>query len=334
MVCDAKFPPNVNRPTKSRTSSKLGTEVLEIIIPGPSRFRPGYGFLLAAAALVLFLLSAAGAEEKRVVTLKQLHNSWERLADDSTGTDSSALTAATPDSATAGESGKKLLLLTGDSMIDCLAWTIEPYCARLGYDFKRAPFIASTTGIWAKNRYMARLIKKHRPFFIIICLGSNEYYLDPEAIRNRAGFVKEIIDEAGAIPLLWIGPPDLDAVKALDSVVGGIIGERRYFPSSDLVLDRQGDNHHPSIRAAAAWADTVCRWVQFTSEYKQRLLPPSVQAGSVYARKNYAEIARARMAAVRDSILKARVDSLARAVEIPEERFWQLRTVPYRGQGL
>jgi hypothetical protein len=302
--------------------------------------RTGFLFLSIVVASSIQSPLMAGAKH---TTLKQIYRQWERLTQDSSRTDTAAQTALEDTiAATGAQKGdgatdsahKKVLLLTGDSMIDCLGWTISPIGAQLGYDVRIASFIATTTSIWAKRQYMTRLIKKHHPSFIIFCLGSNEYYLEPGTVRNRAGYVKTIVAEADSIsvPMVWIGPPDLETVKELDRVIGGVIGSGRYFPSSDLVLDRQRDNRHPSIRASAVWSDTVCRWIQNSSDYKLRLLPAKAAAGSIYVRKNYAAVAQVRIDAMRDSLAKARADSLAFAKGLHSLPFWQLqRALLYHG---
>jgi hypothetical protein len=289
-----------------------------------------YQTIIIVAGLILSLLSpAAAGEKKREVSLKQLHRHWEQIAGDTAGIDSAARSPAPVESA--NDTGAKVVLLTGDSMIDCLAWTIEPWCQRHGYTVARASFIASTTENWAKNRYLARLLKKHHPSFVMICLGSNEYYFAAGNIRNRSPFVKEIVDEAGALPLIWIGPPNLDSVKELNAVVASVIGADRYFSSSELVLDRQLDNRHPSIPAAAVWADTVCRWIQFTSRYQLPIMPRPTNEGSVYLRNNYPEIARARTAALHEALRRAKIDSLASAIEEDDRRFWEPADLIYPG---
>ena len=234
--------------------------------------------------IFLCLAFGAGAGTGPAVTFKQLYDEWERLAGDSAVSDSALkeamndtlLSAPHPDSGRADSADtttRKLLLLIGDSMADCLSWTLTKYCVLLGYDLKTVCFVASTTDKWDNHRFMARLVKKHKPDFVMLCLGSNEFFLHPKKIRGRAPYIKDIIDQADTVPLVWIGPPLLGETRTFDTVISDIIGPDRYFPSSGLVLDRQADNRHPSIRASWIWADTVARWIEHSSRYLLAMVP-------------------------------------------------------------
>jgi hypothetical protein len=259
-----------------------------------------------------------------VLTFKQLHKQWEELAGDSArrgqcppvhpskkGQLPLSATSPVDKTSTADSSKKKILLLTGDSMISCLSWGFQKYAPSLGYEMEVVPFICSTTEYWAKNRFLSRLIKKYHPFFIIMCLGSNEFFLSPGVINKRAEFITSILGENDSIPLVWIGPPNLDETKALDTVIRAKIGNGRYFCTSDLVLDRQQDNRHPSVNASAAWSDSVGRWIQYTSDYRIAMVPPGSLPASYYIRNNYAATAQARIKAMADSAARAKADSLA-----------------------
>jgi len=84
-----------------------------------------------------------------VLTYKQLHEQWEQLVGDTAKSDSESTAnplkkdsllsnRADPSDKTskADSSKRKVLLLTGDSMIGCLSWYLERNCSLLGYEMQ------------------------------------------------------------------------------------------------------------------------------------------------------------------------------------------------------
>ena len=206
---------------------------------------------------------------------------------------------------TASRKKGSLILITGDSMADCLTFAFSRYCKRCGHAVKVVSFISTSTEQWATHKYVSRLIAKYHPALVILCLGGNEYYLPKRAIRGHAPHIKSIIEQADSVPLIWVGPPNLQVTKELDTVVTKAIGKDRYFPSSNLVLDKKSDGQHPSWQASIVWADTIARWIQLSSTYHWKVLPEKTPAKSMYVYMHYAAVAQARSKALCNTLGKA-----------------------------
>lgn len=153
------------------------------------------------------------------------------------------------------------ILLVGDDLVEGLAPRLYSYARSNGHDMHTTIWMGSTTKTWGHTTELPKLIKKVKPTFIIVCLGTNDLNHDDVSLRNPA--VKEIVKEIGDIPFVWIGPISLKTIDHDPGMVDMIrqnVSENRFFDSFNMHLARQ-DEMRPTMEAAARWADTIALWM-------------------------------------------------------------------------
>lgn len=170
--------------------------------------------------------------------------------------------------------GKNILFI-GDSMLEGLAPRLGAYCETNGHRLHTVIWYSSTTQVWGESKKLARYIRKFRPDYIFICLGSNELFVK-NIKQLRRGFVEEIVSEVGDIPYVWIGPPNWKPDTGINSLLQAVVPKGNFYLSytSTQHYDRSKDGAHPTRRSAAAWMDRVCHWIEHQGNYPIRLHSP------------------------------------------------------------
>lgn len=154
------------------------------------------------------------------------------------------------------------ILIFGDSTLDGVSRRFADYAHQNGYTIYSSVWYGATLKNWAYTTELPKLIKKVKPTFIIISLGTND--LGYHDISARGEAVREIMREIGDIPFIWIGPISLKAVAKDPGIVNVIrenVGADRFYDSYHLKLQRLGDGIHPTLEASAHWIDGVARWM-------------------------------------------------------------------------
>jgi lysophospholipase L1-like esterase len=148
------------------------------------------------------------------------------------------------------------VLMFGDSMVQSgLGFHLEKYVVARGGKFIPATKANATTLTWATGRELQDLLDRVRPDVVIIALASNELFVPNPRARVRD--VKKIVERIGARPCVWIGPAPWLPEKGILGVVRESSTPCRYFESSGLVMERQPDGIHPTLRGGKTWAEAV-----------------------------------------------------------------------------
>lgn len=151
------------------------------------------------------------------------------------------------------------ILLFGDSMCEGLTRRLDDYAGENGDSLSTFVWYSSSTELYAKTNVIETLIKRKRPQFIIIALGSNELFV--RDLEQRDQNIKAIIGKLGDTPYVWIGPPNWKKDTGIDSLILANVGKERYFDSSHLKLVRGKDHVHPTFTAAGQWMDLIAQWL-------------------------------------------------------------------------
>jgi hypothetical protein len=152
------------------------------------------------------------------------------------------------------------LLFIGDSMIEGLLRRFNDYCKENNYSLQGVIWYGSTSKEWGSCDTLSYFIEKYDPTCVFICLGANELFIR-DIKETRSDYVKHIISQAGDREFFWIGPPNWKPDTGINDLIHDHAGNAKFFPSKDLHFDRISDGAHPTMRSAAAWADTIVSWI-------------------------------------------------------------------------
>lgn len=162
------------------------------------------------------------------------------------------------------EATVKKVLFIGDSMTGWLAERFNAYGARNGFEVATVVWDGSTIGKWGSSPRVAQIVKSQKPDAVLVCLGMNEL-LERNPEKRLGAPLQKLLDSAGDVPVIWIGPPSWPGKPggdALNDFLAEKLGDS-YFRSSDLDIQRQGkSNPHPTRAGAVKWMDAVAAWLQ------------------------------------------------------------------------
>lgn len=150
-------------------------------------------------------------------------------------------------------------LFIGDSMVENLA---RQYAAMLPEATDSAFAViwyGSTTRQWAETATLDYYIRKHKPTFVFVCLGSNELFVN-NALQRKP-YIEKIKSKIGSMPYIWIGPPDWKGDTGINDAIKQTVGDGCFYDSRQLTLERGSDNIHPTDKGAAVWADSIASWM-------------------------------------------------------------------------
>lgn len=156
------------------------------------------------------------------------------------------------------------VLVFGDSMTHHLAMSIAKYGTKNSYKVTGVTWESSSIPGWANSGKIKEYIRLSSPDFIIISLGSNEMEL--KHFERRLPDVKKIVEQIDSIPFIWVGPPlwkeDKGVYKMLEK---GVQKDQLFKIGTDFEIPRGGDHVHPTRKGADVWADTLMRWIKYSS---------------------------------------------------------------------
>lgn len=159
----------------------------------------------------------------------------------------------------ATDSLPKNILLFGDSMTMNIALRLAKYAKQNGHQMHAINWDSSNTKIWAETDTLSYYLRKLKPDFIFISLGSNEvYFKDP---YKRHPYVKQILTTIGDLPYVWIGPPCWDNRTAINDMLEATCRPGTFFRSAGMEFKRKKDKIHPTREASALWVDSIMRWM-------------------------------------------------------------------------
>ncbi|MBR1593847.1 MAG: SGNH/GDSL hydrolase family protein [Alloprevotella sp.] len=208
--------------------------------------------MLAAACLLAYALSP-GTIGLGGVTLKKL--SLPIAAD----TTASETEGAAADTIAALDEAPQRILFVGDSMLEGLSRRFGDYAAANGHKLDVVLWYSSTTERWATSDTLTYFLRRYDPTFVVVCLGSNELFVRDLPDRDR--HIATLLQRIGSLPYVWISPPNWKEDTGINDLILRHVGERRYFDSRHLTLQRGRDRAHPTFAAAAQWMDSVATWM-------------------------------------------------------------------------
>ncbi len=248
--------------------------------------------LLAVAFAAIVALSAFSPVQIGALELRDsgIYEALTKPADEEQSTQSTQINQSTqsspstpmqPQAAPAAEvdSSAMTLLLIGDSMLEGLSPRLAAYANANGHTLYSVIWYSSTSEVWGRSDKLKNYINRLHPDFVFISLGANELFVKDIAAK-RDKYVKKIIADIGSIPYLWIGPPNWKPDTGINDLIAANAAPGSFFLSDGMHFDRTKDGAHPTRSSAAAWMDSVVRWMPVHSSHPFRLDKPTAATGS------------------------------------------------------
>ncbi len=142
---------------------------------------------------------------------------------------------------------KQHILLIGDSMAGAagLEYGFRKYAAHNKHKLTVVSQASSNTAGWSKNKQLKAAIAIHKPTYVIIALGANELFV--QDLPQRKKYIKDIISQAGDVPVIWAGPPNWRKDTGINETIGTTVGKGRFFNSANVKIARQHVGIHPNL---------------------------------------------------------------------------------------
>jgi hypothetical protein len=171
------------------------------------------------------------------------------------------------------DTASQTILLIGDSMAEGLMLRLLDYADQNKHKLATVTWYGSGTRQYGKGEVLREAIRKHKPTFIILCLGTNELLL-PKIGKQYQQYVDNIVSQLGDIPFVWVGPPSWKGNYAISGLIESKVGANRFFRSEKLTMPRRADGVHPTMPGFAYWGDELGRWIQTVSAHPIRMTKP------------------------------------------------------------
>ncbi len=155
---------------------------------------------------------------------------------------------------------RQRILFFGDSMTEGLFYSLDDYCNANGHTLFSITWYSATTESFANSNILDTYIRLYHPTYFIICLGSNELFV--RDLPDRKRYIQAILRKLGNRPHVWISPPNWTKDTGMDAIIRQSVGDKRFFNSSTLTLQRSDDHIHPTIEASAQWMKHIADWLQ------------------------------------------------------------------------
>ncbi len=158
----------------------------------------------------------------------------------------------------------QIFLFIGDSMVEGLSKRFADYTGDNGHKLYTVIWYGSTTEKWAKTNTLEYFINRYKPSYIIICLGSNELFVND--LNEREQYVKKIITKIDKIPYLWISPAPWNGDTGIINIIKYNTPKSNFYDSRPLKLRRGLDHYHPTRNSAAYWMNEVIHFMMKQKE--------------------------------------------------------------------
>lgn len=172
----------------------------------------------------------------------------------------------------------KTLLFVGDSMLEGLYPRLAAYADKNGHTLYAVIWYSSTSEVWGRSDKLKNYIAQLSPDFVFISLGANELFVRDIETR-RDGYVKEILNQVGQLPYLWIGPPNWKPDTGINRLVAANTAPGCFFLSDGMKFDRSKDGAHPTRESAIHWMDSIVRWMPAHHPHPIQLETPDKRTG-------------------------------------------------------
>lgn len=170
---------------------------------------------------------------------------------------------------------KQRFLFFGDSMQEGLIRRWTDYCRNNGHEVFSVIWYSSSTKDWGSCDTLSYFIRKHKPTYIVCVLGANELYVR-NIKKSRADFVANIIKQAGNTKFIWIGPPNWREDTGINELIAQNMEPGSFFLTKGMKFNRISDGAHPTYESAYLWADSIARWITYSSIYPVKLKKPEM----------------------------------------------------------
>lgn len=174
----------------------------------------------------------------------------------------------------------QFFLLIGDSMGEYLRLRLNDYCEKNGHKMQTVIWYSSTTEWYGSCDTLAHYIRKYKPTYILLTLGSNELFIR-DIVSTRQKYVEHILRQIGDIPYVWIGPPNWKDDTGINELILTNVGESRYFESKRLKFQRKKDGAHPVKESAYAWMDNIAAFLSNNAAHRVRMERPGKNATGI-----------------------------------------------------
>lgn len=176
------------------------------------------------------------------------------------------------------DTATQTIMIFGDSMLEGLAPRLAAYAEHNGHTLYSVMWYSSTSEVWGKSDKLKHYIERLHPTYIVLCLGSNELIVSDIA-KKREKYVKKILADIDTIPFVWIGPPNWRKDTGINDLIAANAPLGTFFLSDGMSFDRAKDGAHPTRTSAAAWLDSVVRWMPANALHPIRLDVPDKYHG-------------------------------------------------------
>ena len=145
-------------------------------------------------------------------------------------------------------------------MVEGLSRRLGDYAGENGHKLYTVIWYSSTTERWGTTQTLEHFIAEYKPTYVLICLGSNELFIND--LANRTQYVQQLVKKLGNLPFVWISPSNWNGDTGINDVIEENVGKGHFFDSRNLKLKRGSDHYHPTWAAAAYWMDTAARFIR------------------------------------------------------------------------
>lgn len=156
------------------------------------------------------------------------------------------------------------VILLGDSLAQGMAHEFSKTAKKNGY----TPVVLAKGGTWCNywSGSIEKIVKKHRPQFVIVSLGTNDSTSSkPEPQRLHIKKIRETIVASGA-RLLWLTPPQLPKRFASKEEIRKILVDEilptETFTADDMSLEKEKDKVHMTPKGYRDWI--LAAWTRAT----------------------------------------------------------------------
>ncbi len=175
------------------------------------------------------------------------------------------------------DTAAQTILFIGDSMLEGLGPRMAAYADHNGHTLYEVMWYSSTSEVWGRSDRLAGYIGRIKPDYIFICLGANELFVKDIA-EKRTKYVDRILADIDTIPYLWIGPPNWRDDTGINDLIASQTERGCFFLSDGMHFERSKDGAHPTHESAAAWLDSVVRWMPRHAKHPILMETPSVKS--------------------------------------------------------
>lgn len=152
----------------------------------------------------------------------------------------------------------KTVLLVGDSMAEGVGPVLKKRVEGTGGRFIDGHERSSTIVWWQGSGKLREMLARYHPDIVFIALGANEIFLKQPELR--APLIQQMVEEIGARPSFWIGPPSWKPDSGLVRVIEENFQLGHFYNSNDLKVPRAPDGKHPTAQGYEIWTDLIWNW--------------------------------------------------------------------------